>query len=135
MEVNRVRAWESDQSLLDFVPPPQLIGASQPGLFVDEQNQWQLEQRPRLNPATRFFLDERDGKIDIFVRSFQRFGFICTKRRALKPKRWKLLTKFLQQFRNVIVQDNRRRGDPQLWRTVLAHFFRDDVDVIEERSD
>ena len=43
MEVNRVRVWESDQRFLDFVPPPQLIGASQPGLFVDEQNQWQLE--------------------------------------------------------------------------------------------
>src|SRR5205823_12711502 len=82
----------------------------------------------------RSFLDERDGKIDILGQK-QSFGFGARRFVQIKPKRWKLRTKFLQQFRNVIVQDNRRRGDAQLWRTVLAHFFRDDVDVVEERSD
>src|SRR4029077_14742 len=105
-----------------------------PGLFVDEQNQWQLEQRPGLNPAARFFLDERDGEIDI-LRQKQSLGFGARCFVQVEPKRWKLHAKFLQQFRNVIVQDDRRRGDAQLRRTVQAHFLGDDVNVIKERSD
>jgi len=53
MHVNGVRPWKSDQRFLDSVALPQLTDASELRLFVDEQNQRQLEQRSRLNSAAR----------------------------------------------------------------------------------
>src|SRR5262249_16802561 len=126
MRLNRISPRKTNQGFLNLVALPEFLGLGDLRLFVDEQNQRQFEKRPDLDSSARFFLDQCDRKIDIACQK-QSLGIGAPGFVQIKPKRREFAAKPLQQRWDVVVQNNRRRRNPQLRRPVLAQFFADNV--------
>src|SRR5258708_14771776 len=125
---------QTDQRLLDPVALPEVIGGRDFAVLLDQQRQRQFEQFHRPNARRRFFFDQRNRQVQLFLlQQALQFGLVALPQPDLQI--WIAFAHILEQSRQVVAQHDRRGADAYLALFAALQFARDGIEIREERAD